>query len=1066
MRLGLTATALLLAALSGSAADRVTVTTPTFAAAFVAGTLAELRVDGATVVAPGDVNLTGILRVDRDHLVAAGPAEAATLTPEQPLRRTYSDLADLPGAVLTHEYALAGEDVVLTQQATSPQAGVHGVQWGLGLVPLTYNIVVPGNGGVRLTRDSTESSFQFDYPISWEAQFVVIEGVGHGVCIWAKDPIGRYKRLTIKKLQNGWQLGFTTHNNAPFAALTQCTSVAWQVSPYSGDWRVPAKRYRGWAAATWALTPRAAQTPVWAKDIRFLAITGQDLPVLESLARRIDPRQTLLYIPNWRKFDYDRMYPDYTANDTFPAFVEKAHALGFRIMAHVNYFGCDPKSPEYATFEKYQVRSPWSHEREWWLWERADPIIKFAYINPACKAWRDLQIARWKELVERYKVDALHLDQTLCIYNDDNGLIEGMTMVEGNLALHRELRQALPEVAISGEGLDEVTMRYEAFAQRHSYGLDFVEGTWDRSKLVMAHPVSAYVFNGFTQPYGYLGMCSPTTGQLYAAWRENYKHWGVIPTLAWPNAGSVDAPSGFALQCLQEAATFTSLRLDPDLDGDWPLTVCFPYRGRDGVRAAYREENDGTNFVTMQGLAQKEVTRVLTGVAESARPGSISGWQCYDEQRLFGLDPDTWYAYSGEPRDQKAFHVNQVPAGFTAARVTQGEQMAVVEIKDVGSVTRLARLFGQATCGSRPFAGEAREASGPLTDAVDGALFTPQGADIFAHPPWKAQRRNPQTGVLEAGGTGVAFASFPLTLPAVPGTIWFRCQVAMDKGAVGEGKTDGVLYRVVARAAGVPEATAEVLNATATSAALDLDLSAFRGKETRLELQTDPGPQHTATFDWARWYQPRVEVERHQVGSIGITAAPFAYALSSAGEAGTTLTRTGDTLTVSMQLPGSLILLKTPPTLVALPLDLAATPFILSFTSATGQLLERPQYASAGPGEASVGGVRRRGLSTHPPDHGTTSVDYPLVLPAGPAIRLRAFVGLREGSMSDGCVFLVKANGVQVARLRKLPGEWSELTADLSPWAGKPLVLSLVTDSDGGFNFDWANWGEVRVVTE
>ena len=46
-----------------------------------------------------------------------------------------------------------------------------------------------------------------------------------------------------------------------------------------------------------------------------------------------------------------------------------------------------------------------------------------------------------------------------------------------------------------------------------------------------------------------------------------------------------------------------------------------------------------------------------------------------------------------------------------------------------------------------------------------------------------------------------------------------------------------------------------------------------------------------------------------------------------------------------------------------------------------------------------------------------------------------------------------------------LPGKWEEITADLAPWAGKPIVLSLGTDSEGPFNFDWAIWGEPRVET-
>jgi hypothetical protein len=50
--------------------------------------------------------------------------------------------------------------------------------------------------------------------------------------------------------------------------------------------------------------------------------------------------------------------------------------------------------------------------------------------------------------------------------------------------------------------------------------------------------------------------------------------------------------------------------------------------------------------------------------------------------------------------------------------------------------------------------------------------------------------------------------------------------------------------------------------------------------------------------------------------------------------------------------------------------------------------------------------------------------------------------------------------GQEVARKLIRPGPWQDLEADLTPWAGKPVVLSLVTDSDQDFNFDWAMWGE------
>jgi len=44
------------------------------------------------------------------------------------------------------------------------------------------------------------------------------------------------------------------------------------------------------------------------------------------------------------------------------------------------------------------------------------------------------------------------------------------------------------------------------------------------------------------------------------------------------------------------------------------------------------------------------------------------------------------------------------------------------------------------------------------------------------------------------------------------------------------------------------------------------------------------------------------------------------------------------------------------------------------------------------------------------------------------------------------------------------PDGWKEGTVDLSPWAGHPILLSLVTDSAGNNLCDWAFWGNVRLT--
>jgi hypothetical protein len=445
-----------------AAAGPVSVQSDRFSAQLERGALTSLRDAQANVFVGGEALEPGlaIRRVGGDHW-AQDDAAAATLKGEETVAQTYSQFSDLAGASVRAAYGLdqASGDLIAIQEAKSPEPGVWGVEWEVGYIPLDMNILVPGNSGLRLSADSPGNQWSFEYPIGWEAQLVVIEGKGRGFYIFADDAQGRFKRLTVTRSQRGWQLGLATINYAPFDPLTECNSVAWRVNVYEGDWRVPARRYRDWMATNLRPTPVADQQPAWVKDIRCVVIMGMEITAIEALAKRLDPRQTLLYIPGWRKPGYDRDYPNYSdAVPEWEPFVKRAHELGYRVMPHVNYFGVDPLNELYTQFEPYQVRSPWgNHDKQWWLWERADPVIKFAYINPAHKPFREMFVARMKELCGRYQVDALHLDQTLCLFNDNNGLIDGMSMLQGSLALHRDLREALPNVAISGEGLDEIT---------------------------------------------------------------------------------------------------------------------------------------------------------------------------------------------------------------------------------------------------------------------------------------------------------------------------------------------------------------------------------------------------------------------------------------------------------------------------------------------------------------------------------------------------------------------------------------------------------------------------------
>jgi Domain of unknown function (DUF6259) len=1037
--------------------DRATFSTPRLEATFRGGTLVALtnRATGEAYLEGGAV-LSG-LRFGDQHVEAPEAGKALATGGEDASALVVEDGFGGGNRVETRiGLDAATSDLLITQSATSTAKGLAQVLWGAAGVRDDLDVIVPGQSGRKLK--GGRGGGQLQWPIGWEAALVIVQGERGGFAIWAEDPeLSHFKALDTRRRDKGCDLQLASENPAPFDALDSITSCTWRLSVYEGDWRVPARRYRDWMEKVWGLKWLGEQQPAWVRDIRFVVICGMDAALLDALAEKVDPKATLLYVPSWRRDGYDRNYPDYTALPELGPFVERAHELGFRVMPHVNYFGCDPKNELYTQFEPYQLTDPYSKAKLWWTWDRADPPIKFAYIDPAHKPWRELFIARMVEAWKTFGFDALHLDQTLCIWNDSRGLMDGLNCAQGNRLLHKELRAALPEVALSGEGLDEVTTAYEAFAQHHALGLNFVEGTWDESAIRSAHPIRSYLLGPFTQSYGYLGMTNPSNAPLYGAWREAYRVYGVLPTLAHPWLQQVKQPTGFVRQVLDEGAFFAKARLAPDFDGPWPADVLFPYRSADGGRVTYAADfGSGTKLVARDGGPERAISRTVHGVETVELPGTIPGWRVYDDKRLMGLDPASWYAYFDDPRDPDTFHVTRLPEGFRAEAVNAREALATVTLarRALPGGDLLARLDDAETGIRRPDGSETRQ-KGPLNLGGEiMASFVSGGTLFHVHPPWRS-------GPKGAEGMGTTFAEFRLRVPKGADPV-FDSEVFVDQGAVG--KTDGVRFRVVARGAG-ETAEALVTTAVAEPRPLRLDLSRFAGQEIVLRLEVDTGEAGRADFDWARWARPTVRLEGTETAELGLVCPWLpAEAVSGLGEGELAAEAAKPrAFRATGVFPGSLILLRQPAPAVALPLDLTKMPFVFSAQTYGGSDATEAQFVSAGAGPASCGGQSRPALNMHPPNGGISRADFPMRLPEGRAL-LVGFTGIRDGSKSEGVRFVVEANGQPLFGRLMLPSSWEPLEVDLSAWAGRAMVLTLAVDSAGTFSYDWAAWGEVKVT--
>jgi hypothetical protein len=1038
MRLAELRTTLVLVALA--AAANAQVGTAKLTATFAHGTVTSLTntVTGEATARPSHA-AASLLRIGLPDLLAdadetvwheANGAEAARMS----------------SALTTDD---ASGDLILTQSAAAPGKRVRGVSWVLDEVPDSLQVIVPGNSGQCFDRDSPADRRVFDYPMGWEAQFVLLQGAAGGVLVYAEDQAFGFKALAVEHVTGKFRLTFSSYADAPFESSDHLAPPPWRLHAYQGPWQAGVAAYQSWATARFPAAFPTLRQPAWTKDIRFVALVGNETPILAALAKAVDPKQTLLYNPGWRSHEYDRMYPDYEADPAFGAFLAEAHRLGFHVMVHVNHFGCDPKHPLYADFRDHQMRDAMSGEPLWWEWTRAEPPIKFAYINCAYAPWRKLFVDRMKEVCTKYNVDAFHLDQTLCIFNDKNGLIDGVNAMQGNLLLHQELRQALPGVALSGEGLDEITARYEAFAQRHVTGVDFISGTWDDAALRLAHPVSSMVLLPQTTMYGYLGLPNPQHQPgPYCAWRRAYERFGVIPTFAWPDAAQLTGGNAIVEGLLAEARLWTTAKPAPDFAAAWRPEELFVYRTADGRRLSY---------VRDQGVALRlddvVVARRIEGVREAKVPGSLPQWPVYDADRILGLDPLASYGWSSRPRDMKQIHLESLSPGLTLARSGRHDDMARFVFAPEPPERRADTLK------LWQFTGPARSGvvfKDGTTRAYDGVGFSDedsngnahrQGQGLFIHPPWKGE-----------GLPGSSFVECTVHLPAGP-RVLFACDVHLNTGA--EGKSDGVVFRVEVKAGGKVLAT-EALYAKEALRPMELDLSELAGLDATVRLTSGTAPTGNPGFDWALFEHPMIYADT-AAGPGRVTIAGLAAAdrlLTGAGGVDGPL-RDGRAV-VDVPCPGELLVMKEAPVVAQAPADLLALPFHVHSAGQDGVETGQPIYPTS-VGTATCTLVTRRSLDEHPPDHGRTFVDYWLRLPNQP-VKLLTAVGIRDGSKSTGVAFEVEVDGKLMVRHESLPNQgWHPVSVDLAPYAGKDVLLTLVTDSMGPYDYDWASWATPRL---
>ena len=376
------------------------------------------------------------------------------------------------------------DDLLIRQKGYCSIGFIYRIAWGFGNLSPSLDVIIPRDGGQILVEQRNYPNYNSQ---GWETPLVIVQGQNGGVFVHGDPTKYDYNTLRYETDAEGKSLGFWTDAQAPFDNVKEIESSTWSLNTYQGDWEVSAQIYRD-------RMPEKSFDPAWVDDINVVIIHSKvEVSMLEPLSRQVDPSQTLIYMHGWRHGGHDKDLPDYGPDQVLPdfaKFVEEAHRYGFKIMVHVNMLGVSLHHPLYAEFEKYHIRID-SDQRTGWAWEEIGAENRHAFINTASTAYRRMFVNTLQNLRQRYNIDAFHFDINLT-FNDHNGRIDGLSMIEGNIRLYQEVKKAMPGIVLGGEVLDDRMAPY----------MRFVQWKWKpHQKPEKPHRISCFLFSKYLKGY-------------------------------------------------------------------------------------------------------------------------------------------------------------------------------------------------------------------------------------------------------------------------------------------------------------------------------------------------------------------------------------------------------------------------------------------------------------------------------------------------------------------------------------------------------------------------------------
>ena len=457
-------------------------------------------------------------------------------------------------------------DILVEPAAYSSRSGVRACRWNLAGIRSDLQLVAPFFQGIKLPlKDPLVKDSHWEWPFFWEAGLAILQGKSGGFWIHTQDNSFRYKALQVGTANDPQRLGFETHAFGPIDDNLSAGGLVWRINCYGGNWQTPAASYRQWLWQAYSLHGEQQRRADWVQNVRFaVSWCPTDNAVLDALAQKLDPKTVLLHIPNWRTDPYDENYPTYEASEKAMAFIKKGLMMGFHMMPHCNAIDMDPSHPAYAYVRDFQYRGIERRNLRGWSWYRGRGL-GVPESNAARRSNRDKKVmikvhpglSMWRSILGRailqattdLKTDTIFIDVTLVSHNLHNCFVEAVTPTEGMHKLISHVANLGRGLVVGGEGLNEITMQGQSFAQVHLFK------SWHDSigglERTGGSALNAFLFEGLCRTIGYSNLSGRNANEQLRM--DMHLEHGAIPTVTIGSAQDILSPNT-AVEAMLERA--------------------------------------------------------------------------------------------------------------------------------------------------------------------------------------------------------------------------------------------------------------------------------------------------------------------------------------------------------------------------------------------------------------------------------------------------------------------------------------------------------------------------------